>query len=51
MGIAVGVLILVGSVGVFLGTARTRVAPPLPSVANWRETFAAVRDCRPFRSC
>ncbi len=49
MGIAVGVLILVGSIGVFLGTARTRVAPPLPSVANWRETFVAVRECRPFR--
>lgn len=49
MGIAVGVLILVGAVGVFLGTARTRAAPPLPSVAGWRETVAAVRDCPPFR--
>lgn len=49
MGIAVGVLIVVGAVGVFLGTARTRVAPPLPSVAGWRETIAAVRDCPPFR--
>jgi glycoside/pentoside/hexuronide:cation symporter, GPH family len=49
MGIAVAVLILVGAVGVFLGTARTRVAPPLPSVATWRETIAAVRDCPPFR--
>ncbi|MFI7680291.1 MFS transporter [Actinophytocola sp. NPDC049390] len=49
MGIAVGVLILVGAIGVFLGTARTRVAPPLPSVAGWRETVAAVRDCPPFR--
>jgi GPH family glycoside/pentoside/hexuronide:cation symporter len=49
MGIAVGVLILVGSIGVFIGTARTRVAPPLPSVANWRETIAAVRACRPFQ--
>jgi len=28
MGIAVGVLILVGSIAVFIGTARTRVAPP-----------------------
>lgn len=49
MGIAVGVLIVIGAVGVFLGTARTRVAPPLPSVAGWRETVAAVRDCPPFR--
>ncbi|MFC4858191.1 MFS transporter [Actinophytocola glycyrrhizae] len=49
MGIAVGVLILVGAIGVFLGTARTRVAPPLPSVAGWRETIAAVRACPPFR--
>jgi Na+/melibiose symporter-like transporter len=49
MGIAVGVLILIGAIAVFFGTARARVAPPLPSVASWRETIAAVRDCRPFR--
>jgi Na+/melibiose symporter-like transporter len=49
MGIAVAVLILLGSIAVFVGTARTRVAPPLPSVASWRETIAAVRDCRPFQ--
>jgi GPH family glycoside/pentoside/hexuronide:cation symporter len=49
MGIAVGVLILLGAVGVFIGTARARVAPPLPSVAGWRETVAAVRACPPFR--
>jgi GPH family glycoside/pentoside/hexuronide:cation symporter len=49
MGVAVGVLILLGSIAVFVGTARTRVAPPLPSVASWRETIVAVRDCRPFR--
>ncbi|TDV51956.1 MFS transporter [Actinophytocola oryzae] len=49
MGIGVGVLILLGSVAVFVGTARARVVPPLPSVAGWRETVAAVRDCRPFR--
>lgn len=49
MGIAVGVLILFGAIAAFIGTARTRVAPPLPSVTTWRETVAAVRDCRPFR--
>lgn len=49
MGIAVGVLILFGAIAVFIGTARARVAPPLPSVASWRETVEAVRDCPPFR--
>lgn len=49
MGIAVGVLILVGSIAAFIGTANTRVAPPLPSVASWRETVTAVRECKPFR--
>lgn len=49
MGIAVGVVILFGSIGAFFGTARTRVAPPLPSVASWRETVTAVRECRAFR--
>jgi GPH family glycoside/pentoside/hexuronide:cation symporter len=49
MGFAVGVLILVGAIAVFVGTANTRVAPPLPSVASWRETVTAVRECRPFR--
>jgi len=49
MGIAVGVLILVGAIGVFIGTARTRVAPPLPSIGTWRETIVAVRDCPSFR--
>jgi GPH family glycoside/pentoside/hexuronide:cation symporter len=49
MGIAVGVVILVGAVGVFVGIARSRVAPPMPSVAGWRETVAAVRACPPFR--
>lgn len=49
MGIAVGVVILFGSIGAFVGTARTRVAPPLPSVASWRETVTAVRECRAFR--
>ena len=49
MGIAVGVVILFGAIGAFVGTARTRVAPPLPSVASWRETVTAVRECRAFR--
>jgi glycoside/pentoside/hexuronide:cation symporter, GPH family len=49
MGIAVGVLIVVGAVGVFLGTARAPRERVLPSVTSWREVFAAVRDCRAFR--
>ncbi len=49
MGIAVGVLILFGAIAAFIGTARTRVVPPLPSVAGWRETITAVRECVPFR--
>lgn len=49
MGIAVGVLILLGTLAVFLGTATAPQATPLPSVANWSEVFAAIRDCRPFR--
>lgn len=49
MGIAVGVLIVVGAVGVFLGTARAPRGRVLPSVSSWREVFTAVRDCRPFR--
>lgn len=49
MGVAVGVLIVVGAVGVFVGTARAPLSRVLPSVSSWREVFAAVRDCRPFR--
>jgi len=49
MGIAVGVLIVLGSIGVFFGTAKAPHGRVLPSVSNWREVFAAVRDCRPFR--
>jgi Na+/melibiose symporter-like transporter len=49
MGIAVGVLILLGAIGVFFGTAKAPVAAPLPSVATWREMFGAIRACRPFR--
>ncbi|MGH3759496.1 MFS transporter [Actinophytocola sp.] len=49
MGIAVGVLIVVGAVGVFIGTARAPHGRVLPSVSSWREVAAAVRDCRAFR--
>jgi Na+/melibiose symporter-like transporter len=49
MGIAVGVLILVGTIGVFVGTARAPVAAVKPSVTSWREVLEAIRQCRPFR--
>jgi glycoside/pentoside/hexuronide:cation symporter, GPH family len=49
MGIAVGVLIVVGAVGVFLGTAKAPHSRVLPSVSSWREVFAAIGACRPFR--
>jgi glycoside/pentoside/hexuronide:cation symporter, GPH family len=49
MGIAVGVLIILGAVGVFYGIAKAPHGRVLPSVSNWREVFAAIRDCRPFR--
>jgi glycoside/pentoside/hexuronide:cation symporter, GPH family len=49
MGVAVGVLIVIGAVGVYLGTAKARRASVLPSVTSWAEVFAAVRDCRSFR--
>ncbi|HWM05308.1 MAG TPA: MFS transporter [Actinophytocola sp.] len=49
MGVAVGVLILVGAIGVFLGTARAPRGRVLPSVSSWREVFAAIRGCRPFQ--
>jgi Na+/melibiose symporter-like transporter len=49
MGIAVGVVIIIGAVGVFVGTARAPRGRVLPSVSTWREVFAAIRDCRPFR--
>ncbi|HEX2130975.1 MAG TPA: MFS transporter [Actinophytocola sp.] len=49
MGVAVAVLIVVGAVGVFLGTAKAPHARVLPSVSSWREVLAAVRDGRAFR--
>lgn len=49
MGVAVGVLILLGAIGAFLGTARAPRSTVLASVTSWREVFAAVRDCRAFR--
>ncbi|OLF16824.1 MFS transporter [Actinophytocola xanthii] len=49
MGVAVGVLIVVGAVGVFLGTARAPHTRVLPSVSSWGEVVQAIRECRPFR--
>jgi glycoside/pentoside/hexuronide:cation symporter, GPH family len=49
MGIGVGLLILIGSIGVFFGTARARVVAVKPTVSTWAEVFDAVRQSRLFR--
>jgi GPH family glycoside/pentoside/hexuronide:cation symporter len=48
MGLGVGLLILLGSIGVFTGTARAPIAAVKPSVSTWKEVFEAIRQCRPF---
>lgn len=49
MGVAVGVLIALGAVGVYFGIAKAPRARVLPSVSSWAEVFAAIRACRAFR--
>ena len=49
MGVAVGVLIIIGAVGVYFGVAKAPHGRVLPSVSNWREVFAAIGACPPFR--
>lgn len=49
MGVAVGVLILLGAVGVLVGTARIRLDTTLPSAHGWRQVVAAIRDAAAFR--
>jgi Na+/melibiose symporter-like transporter len=48
MGLAVGVLILIGALWSYLGTAKAPVGVPRPSAASWRETVAAVRAAPRF---
>ena len=49
MGLAVGGLILLGTLALLVGIARARVGATLPSMSSWRQIAAAVRDCPPFR--
>ncbi|MET0237290.1 MAG: MFS transporter [Kibdelosporangium sp.] len=49
MGIAVGVLILLGTVMVYLGTRGVTAQNNVDTGAGFKVLFAAVRDSRPFR--
>jgi glycoside/pentoside/hexuronide:cation symporter, GPH family len=49
MGIVVGVLMLLGTVGVFAGTRGVTFEAQVDTGAGFRVLLAAVRDCRPFR--
>jgi len=50
MGIAVGALILVGTLATYFGTAGASVSQRVALSATPRELWAVVKDCRPFRS-
>jgi Na+/melibiose symporter-like transporter len=43
MGLAIGLLIAIGAVWAYLGTAKAPVGEVRPSATSWRETIAAVR--------
>ena len=43
MGVAIGLLIAIGAVWAYLGTAKAPIGEVRPSATGWRETFAAVR--------
>ena len=49
MGIAVGALILVGTLATYFGTAGASVSQRVAVSATPRELWAVVKDCRPFR--
>lgn len=49
MGLAVGVLIAIGAVWSYLGTAKAPVGKPLPSAVGYRETIAVARSAPRFR--
>lgn len=49
MGVAMGLVILIGTVGVYLGTRGAPVGSLRPTTANWRELLATMREWRSFR--
>ncbi|GLY67651.1 MFS transporter [Amycolatopsis taiwanensis] len=49
MGIAMGLVILVGTIGVYLGTRGAPVGSRRPTTAGWRDLLATMRQWRSFR--
>jgi glycoside/pentoside/hexuronide:cation symporter, GPH family len=49
MGIVIGLVILVGTIGVFLGTRGAPVGSLRPTTAGWRDLLATMRAWRSFR--
>ena len=49
MGVFIGLVILIGTIGVVLGTRRAPVGSLRPNTVNWRELVATMRQWRPFR--
>jgi len=49
MGIVIGVVILIGTIGVYLGTRNAPVGSLRPPTAGWRELLVTMRSWRSFR--
>jgi glycoside/pentoside/hexuronide:cation symporter, GPH family len=49
MGLAMGLVILLGTIGVYLGTRGAPVGSRRPTTAGWRDLLATMRDWRSFR--
>ncbi|HVV10589.1 MFS transporter [Amycolatopsis sp.] len=49
MGVVIGVVILVGTIGVLLGTRGAPVGDRRPNSPGWRELLATMKGWRPFR--
>jgi Na+/melibiose symporter-like transporter len=49
MGVVIGLVILIGTIGVFLGTRGAPVGSRRPTTAGWRELLATMREWRSFR--
>lgn len=49
MGVAIGLVIVGGTIGVYLGVRGARVAQPREPTPGWRELLATMRAWRPFR--
>jgi glycoside/pentoside/hexuronide:cation symporter, GPH family len=49
MGTAMGLVILIGTIGVYLGTRGAPVGSRRPATGGWRELLATMKQWRPFR--